>query len=67
MTLDRTRLWTFEKIHEKTAPYCIRGDGTYNAITYKWWRIRRMGLLFAYPEVWGRSWYKMNPTEIWLN
>lgn len=64
---DRTRLFTWEQLHEITAPYCIRGESTYPTITYKWWYIHRLRVLFCYPEVWGRSWYKRTITNLWMN
>lgn len=64
---DRTRLFTWEQLHEVSTPYCIRGDGTYPSIVYKMWRVKRLKMLFIYPEVFGRSWYKKTITNLWMN
>ena len=65
--MNRTCLWTYERLREKTKPYCTRCKQTHLAITYKWWYMRKDGMMFLYPEAWGRHWYKESVTELWLN
>lgn len=63
MPFDRSRLLTWEQLHEITIPYCTRVQQCLTII-HKWFGGEKLYLL---PNVQGVKWYKPNVTNIWLN
>jgi len=51
----------------KTESYQLFVEQIKATITHKWWYMHRLKMLFCFPEVWGRHWYKVTVTNIWIN
>jgi len=60
---DKTVLWTWERMHERTLPYCIRGDDKYPSLTY----VSRYQHKYADALVHMSNWFKVVPGVMCLN
>jgi len=58
---------SFERLHEKTKPFCIKGERKYLAVLFE----HNYSLKYndVYSDVYGggNTWYKTVPNEVWLN
>ena len=60
---NATVLWTWERLHDKTQPYCIRGDEKYPSLTY----VPRYQDKYCDALVHMSNWFKAVPGVAWLN
>ena len=58
---------TFRKIHEITAPYCIRGDELYGNLSIIIIFLRQFNTMIEVNRIGTNRWFKITPTNIWLN
>jgi len=58
---------TFEQIHEITEPYCIHGDEFYGNLTSIIIFLRQFDTMVDVNKVGVSKWFKITPTNMWLN
>jgi len=61
------KYFTWEQIHNITAPFCVRGDRSYPAQAFTYIYLRGFERMAVFEDKHMSNWAKIIPTEIYLN